>query len=45
MPLSDIVQLVAVSGKTGMFSLTHASEHGVVYLSSGQITHARVGDI
>jgi len=27
LPLSDIVQLVAVSGKTGLFSLTRASEH------------------
>jgi hypothetical protein len=45
LPLSDIVQLVAVSGKTGMFSLTQASEHGVVYLQNGQITHARIGDV
>ena len=45
LPLADIVQLVAVSGKTGMFSLTHASEQGAVYLQNGQITHARVGDI
>ncbi len=45
LPLADIVQLVAVSGKTGMFSLTQASEHGVVYLQNGQITHARVGDV
>ena len=45
LPLSDIVQLVAVSGKTGMFSLTRASEHGLVYLQNGQITHARMGEI
>ncbi len=45
LPLADIVQLVAVSGKTGMFSLTRASEHGSVYLQNGQITHARVGDV
>lgn len=45
LPLSDIVQLVAVSGKTGMFSLTRASEEGVVYLQNGQITHARAGDV
>lgn len=45
LPLADIVQLVAVSGKTGMFSLTRAAERGVVYIQNGQITHAKVGDI
>ena len=45
LPLADIVQLVAVSGKTGMFSLTRAAERGVVYIHNGQITHAKVGDI
>jgi hypothetical protein len=44
LPLADIVQLVAVSGKTGMFSLTRASEKGYVYLQNGQITHAKLGD-
>jgi len=44
LPLADIVQLVAVSGKTGMFSLTRAAERGVVYIHNGQITHARVGE-
>ena len=45
LPLSDIVQLVAVSGKTGMFSMTHASEKGYVYLQNGQITHAKLGEV
>ncbi len=45
LPLADIVQLVAVSGKTGMFSMTRASEKGYVYLQGGQITHAKVGDL
>ncbi len=45
LPLADIVQLVAVSGKTGMFSLTRAAEKGYVYLQNGQITHAKVGDL
>jgi hypothetical protein len=45
LPLADIVQLVAVSGKTGMFSLTRAAEAGAVYLSSGQIVHANLGAI
>jgi hypothetical protein len=45
LPLADIVQLVAVSGKTGMFSMTHAAEKGYVYIQNGQITHAKVGEI
>ncbi len=45
LPLSDIVQLVAVSGKTGMFSMTRASEKGYVYLQNGHITHAKLGDV
>ncbi len=45
LPLSDIVQLVAVSGKTGMFSMTRASEKGYVYLQNGQITHAKLGQV
>ncbi len=45
LPLSDIVQLVAASGKTGMFSMTRASEKGYVYLQNGQITHAKLGEV
>jgi Domain of unknown function (DUF4388) len=45
LPLSDIVQLVAVSGKTGMFSMTRVSEKGYVYLQNGQITHAKLGEV
>jgi hypothetical protein len=45
LPLADIVQLVAVSGKTGMFSLSRGPEKGAVYIQNGQITHARVNDI
>ncbi len=45
LPLADIVQLVAVSGKTGMFSLVRGAERGVVYIQNGQITHAKVGDV
>ncbi len=45
LPLSDIVQLVAVSGKTGMFSMTRASEKGHVYLQNGHITHAKLGEV
>jgi hypothetical protein len=43
LPLADIVQLVAVSGKTGMFTLTRGTERGAVYIHNGQITHARIG--
>ena len=45
LPLADIVQLVAVSGKTGMFSMSRSTEKGFVYLQNGQITHAKLGDI
>lgn len=44
LPLADIVQLVAVSGKTGAFSLTRGTERGSVFIQGGQITHATVGD-
>jgi hypothetical protein len=44
LPLADIVQLVAVSGKTGMFALTRGPEQGAVYIQNGQITHAKVNE-
>ncbi len=44
LPLADIVQLVAVSGKTGMFALNRGAEQGAVYIQNGQITHAKVND-
>ena len=44
LPLADIVQLVAVSGKTGMFALTRGAEQGAVYIQNGQITHAKVNE-
>jgi len=45
LPLADIVQLVAVSGKTGMFALAKGPERGLVYIQNGQITHAKVGAV
>jgi hypothetical protein len=45
LPLADIVQLVAVSGKTGVFSLSRGAERGAVYIQNGQITHAKVNDV
>ncbi|HVT17927.1 MAG TPA: DUF4388 domain-containing protein [Thermoanaerobaculia bacterium] len=46
LPLPDIIQLVSVSGKTGVFSLTRNGDSaGEIYLRSGQIVHAHVGDL
>lgn len=46
LPLPDIIQLVSVSGKTGVFSLQRDGEFsGEIYLRSGQIVHAQVGDL
>ena len=45
LPLPDIIQLVSVSGKTGVFTLKNGSENGAIYLQDGQIVHAQVGDL
>jgi hypothetical protein len=45
LPLPDIIQLVSVSGKTGMFSLTSGASKGEIYLRDGQIVHAEVGKL
>ena len=47
LPLPDIIQLVSVSGKTGVFSLRRNGDNdsGEIYLRGGQIVHARVGDL
>ena len=46
LPLPDIIQLVSVSGKTGVFSLRrNADAMGEIYLRNGQIVHAHVGDL
>jgi len=45
LPVPDIIQLVSVSGKTGMFTLVRGSERGYIYLRAGQMVHARVGDL
>jgi len=45
LPLPDIIQLVSVSGKTGKFSLTRDNERGSIFLKSGQMVHAVVGDL
>lgn len=45
LPLPDIIQLVSVSGKTGRFTLTRDADRGFIFLKSGQMVHASVGDL
>jgi hypothetical protein len=46
LPLPDIIQLVSVSGKTGVFTLKrNGDSSGEIYLRSGQIVHAHVGEL
>ena len=43
LPLPDIIQLVSVSGKTGVFTLRNGADSGEIFLRKGQIAHATVG--
>jgi hypothetical protein len=43
--LPDIIQLISVSGKTGVFHLTDAALKGQIFLNDGQIVHAQLEDI
>jgi hypothetical protein len=45
LPVPDIIQLVSVSGKTGMFTLVRGPERGYIYLKNGQMVHARLGEV
>ena len=45
LPVPDIIQLVSVSGTTGMFTLVRGNERGFIYLKNGQMVHARLGDL
>ncbi|MEO8276136.1 MAG: DUF4388 domain-containing protein [Thermoanaerobaculia bacterium] len=45
LPLPDIIQLVAVSGKTGVFTLKNGAEAGKIFLRKGQIVHAAVNTL
>jgi hypothetical protein len=45
LPLPDILQLVAVSGKTGRFTIKNERDTGRIYLSDGQIVHAKLGQM
>jgi hypothetical protein len=43
--LPDIIQLVSVSGKSGVFHLEDKSHHGRIWLADGKIVHAEVDDL
>ena len=43
--LADVIQLISVSGKTGMFHLKKDAHLGLIYLKDGAIVHAEVDDI
>ena len=45
LPLPDIIQLVSVSGKTGVFILKTADQSGEIYLRDGDIVHALAGEV
>jgi hypothetical protein len=45
LPVPDIIQLVSVSGKTGMFTLVRGAERGSIFLKNGHMVHARLGDL
>ena len=42
--LPDIIQLVSVSGKSGVFHLTHGAHKGEIFLHDGKIVHAQIDD-
>jgi hypothetical protein len=43
--LADVIQLISVSGKTGMFHLKKEERIGLIYLKDGSIVHAEVEEI
>jgi hypothetical protein len=42
--LPDIIQLISVSGKTGVFHLTDGKLRGEIFLHDGKIVHAQLED-
>src|SRR5262249_10630876 len=42
--LPDIIQLISVSGKTGVFHLSDGNLKGEIFLNDGQIVHAQLED-
>ena len=45
LPLPDVIQLVAASGKTGKFSVSCRLGAGDIYLRDGEIVHSAVADL
>jgi len=45
LPLPDIIQLVSVSGKTGVFVLSKDEQEGQIYLQEGEMVHSEVGSL
>jgi hypothetical protein len=43
--LPDIIQLISVSGKTGVFHLTDGALRGRIFLNDGKIVHAELDDV
>jgi hypothetical protein len=43
--LPDIIQLVSVSGKTGVFHLTNGEHKGQIFLEEGRIVHAEHAEL
>src|SRR5512139_2356228 len=43
--LPDIIQLVSVSGKTGVFHLTDGAHRGDIWLHEGRIVHAETEEL
>ena len=43
--LPDIIQLVSVSGKSGVFHLTDGGQKGQIFLEDGRIVHAELGEL
>jgi hypothetical protein len=43
LPLTDILQLVAVSNKTGMLAMRNGEARGEIHVDRGQIVHAATG--
>jgi hypothetical protein len=43
--LADVIQLISVSGKTGMFHLKREEHLGQIYLKDGNIVHAELDEI
>ena len=43
--LADVIQLISVSGKTGMFHLKKDQHTGLIYLKDGNIVHAELDEI